>query len=352
MANISRSVTLSESDRVALERLQRSSNAPAGLVRRARAVLLLAAQISGVEVARQVGYTPVQVSRIRRRFAEAGIAGLEDQPRSGRPPLVTERKTARIVAMTLKPPPGGLTHWSTRDLADRVGVSHTTVHRVWRAHALQPDRSETFKFSTDPEAETKIQDVVGLYLHPPTQAVVLSLDEKTQIQALSRTQPLLPMRPGLPERRTHDYRRNGLTSLYAAFNTTSGEVIGACHPRHTAVEFLAFLRVVARRYPRGDLHVILDNSSTHSTPAVLTWLAAHPRVTFHFTPTGASWLNLVEVWFSILTRKAVRRGSFDTVKALVAHIGRYIATGNDHPNTFIWTKQPADLIKKVVRRKH
>jgi len=352
MANISRSVTLSESDRVVLERLQRSSSAPAGLVRRARAVLLLAAQVSGVEVARQVGYTPVQVSRIRRRFAEAGIAGLEDQPRSGRPPLVTERKTARIVALTLKPPTGGLTHWSTRDLADRVGVSHTTVHRVWRAHALQPHRSETFKFSTDPEAETKIQDVVGLYLHPPTQAVVLSLDEKTQIQALSRTQPLLPMRPGLPERRTHDYRRNGLTSLYAAFNTTSGEVIGACHPRHTAVEFLAFLRVVARRYPRGDLHVILDNSSTHSTPAVQTWLAAHPRVTFHFTPTGASWLNLVEVWFSILTRKAVRRGSFDTVKALVAHIGRYIDTWNDHPKTFIWTKQPADLIKKVVRRKH
>lgn len=352
MANISRAVTLSESDRVALERLQRSSSAPAGLVRRARTVLLLAAQVSGVEVARQVGYTPVQVSRIRRRFAEAGIAGLEDQPRSGRPPLVTERKTARIVAMTLKPPPGGLTHWSTRDLADRVGVSHTTVHRVWRAHALQPHRSETFKFSTDPEVETKIQDVVGLYLHPPTQAVVLSLDEKTQIQALSRTQPLLPMRPGLPERRTHDYQRNGLTSLYAAFNTTSGEVIGACHPRHTSVEFLAFLRVVARRYPRGDLHVILDNSSTHSTPAVQAWLAAHPRVTFHFTPTGASWLNLVEVWFSILTRKAVRRGSFDTVKALVTHIGRYIETWNDHPKTFIWTKQPADLIKKVVRRKH
>lgn len=352
MANISRSVTLSESDRGALERLQRSSSAPAGLVRRARTVLLLATQVSGVEVARQVGYTPVQVSRIRRRFAEAGIAGLEDQPRSGRPPLVTERQTARIVAMTLKPPPGGLTHWSTRDLADRVGVSHTTVHRVWRAHALQPHRSETFKFSTDPEAETKIQDVVGLYLHPPTQAVVLSLDEKTQIQALSRTQPLLPMRPGLPERRTHDYQRNGLTSLYAAFNTTSGEVIGACHPRHTAVEFLAFLRVVARRYPRGELHVILDNSSTHSTPAVQTWLAAHPRVTFHFTPTGASWLNLVEVWFSILTRKAVRRGSFDTVKALVTHIGRYIDTWNDHPKTFIWTKQPADLIKKVVRRKH
>jgi transposase/transcriptional regulator with XRE-family HTH domain len=352
MANLSRPITLSERDRVALERLQRSPSAPAGLVRRARAVLLMADQVSGAEIARQVGYTAVQVSRIRRRFADAGIPGLEDQPRSGRPPTVTERKTARIVALTLNAPPKGLTHWSTRDVADRVGVSHTTVHRIWRAHALQPHRSETFKFSTDPEAEAKIHDVVGLYLHPPTQAVVLSVDEKTQIQALSRTQPLLPMRPGLPERRTHDYRRNGLTSLYAAFNTVSGEVLGACHPRHTTVEFLAFLRVVARRYPRGDLHVILDNSSTHSTPAVQAWLATHPRVQFHFTPTGASWLNLVEVWFSILTRKAVRRGSFDTVKALVAHIGRYIARWNDHPTPFIWTKQPADLIKKVVRRKH
>jgi transposase len=352
MANLSRPITLSDTDRHALERLQRSPSAPAGLVRRARAVLLMADHVSGAEIARQVGYTAVQVSRIRRRFAEGGIAGLEDQPRSGRPPSVTERKTARIVALTLKPPPGGLTHWSTRDLAEHVGVSHSTVHRVWRAHALQPHRSETFKFSTDPDAEAKIHDVVGLYLHPPTNAVVLSLDEKTQIQALSRTQPLLPMRPGLPERRTHDYRRNGLTSLYAAFNTASGEVIGTCHPRHTAVEFLAFLRLVARQYPRRDLHVILDNSSTHSTPAVQAWLAAHPRVHFHFTPTGASWLNLVEVWFSILTRKAVRRGSFDTVKALVTHIGRYIATWNDHPKTFIWTKQPADLIKTVVRRKH
>jgi transposase len=248
MANLSRPIVLSPADRVALEHLQRLPSAPAGLVRRARVVLLMADSVPGTEIARQVGYTAVQVSRIPRRFAEAGLAGLEDQPRSGRPPRVTERKTARIVALTLKPPPSGVTHWSTRDLADRVGVSHSTVHRVWRAHALQP-RSETFKFSTDPDAEAKIQDVVGLYLHPPTNAVVLSPDEKTQIQALSRTQPLLPMRPGLRERRTHDYRRNGLTSLYAAFKTTSGEVIGTCQPRHTAVEFLAFLRLVARQYP-------------------------------------------------------------------------------------------------------
>ena len=352
MANLSRPIIVSDQDRLELERLQRSPTVPAGLMRRARAVLLMADHVPGTEIARQVGYTVVQVSRIRRRFADAGLAGLQDQPRSGRPPTVTERKTARIVALTLKPPTGGLTHWSSRDLAEKVGVSHSTVHRIWRAHALQPHRTETFKFSTDPEAEAKIHDVVGLYLHPPTNAVVLSVAEKTQIQALSRTQPLLPMRPGLPERRTHDYLRHGWTSLYAAFNTASGEVVGACHHRHTAVEFLAFLRLLVRRYPRRDLHVILDNSSTHSTPAIQAWLATHPRVRFHFTPTGASWLNLVEVWFSILTRKSVRRGSFDTVKALVTHIGRYIETWNDRPTPFVWTKEPADLIKKIVRRKH
>lgn len=352
MANVSRSLVLSDDDRQELERLQRTPSAPAGVTRRARAVLLMAQQVTGADIARQTGYTTVQVSRIRRRVAEAGIGGLQDRPRSGRPPTVTARKTARVVALTLKPPPPGMTHWSSRDLAQKVGVSHTTVHRIWRAHALQPHRVETFKFSTDPDAEAKIYDVVGLYLQPPTNAVVLSVDEKTQIQALSRTQPLLPMRPGLPARRTHDYRRNGLTSLYAAFNIASGEVVGACHDRHTAVEFLEFLQALHRRYRRRDLHVILDNSSTHSTPAIRTWLEAHPRVQFHFTPTGASWLNLVEVWFSILTRKSVRRGSFDTVRALVIHIQRYIETWNDHPTPFVWTKDPADLIKKIVRRRH
>lgn len=352
MANLSRPIVLSDGDRQTLERLQRSPSAPAGLTRRARAVLLMVQQVSGADIARQTGYTTVQVSRIRRRFSEAGIAGLQDRARSGRPPTVTARMIARVVALTLKPPPRGVTHWSTRDLAQKVSVSHTTVHRIWRAHALQPHRIETFKFSTDPEAEAKIYDVVGLYLQPPLNAVVLSVDEKTQIQALSRTQPLLPMRAGLPACRTHDYRRNGLTSLYAAFNVASGEVVGACHDRHTAVEFLDFLQVLHRRYRRRDLHVILDNSSTHSTPAVRTWLEAHPRVQFHFTPTGASWLNLVEVWFSILTRKSVRRGSFDTVRALVTHLQHYIETWNDHPTPFVWTKEPADLIRKIARRRH
>jgi len=206
------------------------------------------------------------------------------------------------------------------------------------------------KFTTDPEAEDKIYDVVGLYLNPPTHAVVLSLDEKTQIQALSRTQPLLPLRPGLPARQTHDYRRNGLTSLYAALEIASGRVIGECASRHTGADFLRFMKRLARRYRGRELHVVLDNSSTHSTPAVHAWLAKHPNVEFHFTPKGASWLNMVEAWFGILTRKAVRRGSFDTVRALIRHIEAYIADWNSHPTPFVWTKDPAAIVKKAIGR--
>src|SRR5438034_8459731 len=272
MANRVRPIAVSEADRHELERLQRAPSTPSGLSRRARAVLLMVQGMSGVEVAERVGYTVVQVSRLRRRFAEHGVAGLHDRPRSGRPPTITARKRAQIVALTLKPAAPGLTHWSTRDLARKAGVSHGTVHRIWRAHALKPHRVLTFKFTTDPEAEDKIYDVVGLYLNPPTHAVVLSLDEKTQIQALSRTQPLLPLRPGLPARQTHDYRRHGLTSLYAALEVANGRVTGACHERHTSHEFLGFLKLIERRYRGRELHVILDNSSTHSTPAVQQWL--------------------------------------------------------------------------------
>jgi transposase len=350
MANRVRPIVVTETDRAELERLQRSPSTPAGLSRRARAVLLMAGGLSGVEIAERIGYGVVQVSRIRRRFAETGVPGLAERPKSGRPPTVTARKRAQIMALTLKPPGPGLTHWTSRDLARKTGVSHSTVHRLWQAHALQPHRVTTFKFTTDPQAEEKIHDVVGLYLHPPTNAVVLSLDEKTQIQALSRTQPLLPLRPGLPARQTHDYRRNGLTSLYAALNVASGRVVGECRARHSGADFLAFLKRVARDYRRQELHVVLDNSSTHTTPAVQEWLTAHPRVHFHFTPTGASWLNLVEAWFSILTRKSVRRGSFDTVRALIRHIERYLAEWNAHPTPFVWTKEPAAIIKKALRR--
>ena len=350
MANHSRPLVLAAADRQEIERLQRSPTTAAGLTRRARAVLLMADNVSGTEVARLTGYTPVQVSRIRGRFAAEGFRGLLDRPRSGRPPRMTEAKSARIVALTLKPPPAGLTHWSTRELAERVGLSHTTVHRIWRAHALQPHRVQTFKFSTDPHAEQKIRDVVGLYLNPPTHAVVLSLDEKTQIQALDRTQPLLPLRPGSPARQTHDYRRHGLTSLYAALEIASGRVLGECSDRHTGADFLRFLKGLSRRYRGHELHVVLDNSSTHSTPDVRAWLDAHPSVHFHFTPTGASWLNMIEAWFGILTRKSVRRGSFVSVRALVRHIAHYIDHWNENPTPFVWTKKPADIIRKAVRR--
>ena len=350
MANHSRPIAVSESDRHELERLQRAPSTPAGLSRRARAVLLMAQGMPGVDIAERVGYTVVQVSRLRRRFAEHGIAGLQDRPRSGRPPTITARKRAQIVALTLKPPAAGLTHWSTRDLARQAGVSHGTVHRIWRAHALKPHQVSTFKFTTDPEAEAKIYDVVGLYLNPPTNAVVLSLDEKTQIQALSRTQPLLPLRPGLPARQTHDYRRNGLTSLYAALEVASGRVTGNCAAQHTGADFLRFMKRLARRYRGRPLHVVLDNSSTHSTPAVQAWLAEHPEIQFHFTPKGASWLNMVEAWFGILTRKSVRRASFETVRGLVRHIDAYITEWNSHPTPFVWTKDPAMIIRKAVRR--
>jgi len=352
MANRVRPITMTEADRHELERLQRSPSTPAGLSRRARAVLLMVQGLSGVEVALRTGYTVVQVSRLRRRFAETGVGGLHERPRSGRPPTLTARQRARVVALTLGPPGPGVTHWTTRDLAQRAGVSHTTVHRIWKAHALQPHRLTTFKFTTDPQAAERIEDVVGLYLNPPTRAVVLCLDEKTQIQALSRTQPLLPLRPGLPARQTHDYRRNGLTSLFAALDVASGRVVGECRARHTGADFLAFLKRVTRQYRGRELHVVLDNSSTHSTPAVQAWLATQPAVALHFTPKGASWLNMIEAWFGILTRKSVRRASFETVRALIRHIERYIEQWNDHPTPFVWTKTPADIIKKALRRVH
>lgn len=350
MGAIARPVLLSKADRDSVERMLRASSTPAGLARRARAVLLLGEAKSGAEVARLTGYNPVQVSRIRSRFLETGIAGLADRPRSGRPPKVTARKIAQVVGLTLKPAPKGLTHWSSRELAKRVGVSHMTVHRIWRDHALQPHRVQSFKFTKDPRAEEKIRDVVGLYLNPPSNAIVLCLDEKTQIQALERTQPLLPLRENLPARQTHDYRRNGLTSLYAALEVASGKIIGECSPRHTSADFLRFLKKLEQRYRGRELHVVLDNSSTHHTPAVRAWLAEHPNVIFHFTPTSASWLNMVEAWFGILTRQSVRRASFGSVKKLILHIEAFIKRWNENPTPFVWTKSPAEIIRKAVRR--
>lgn len=354
MANRARPIELAADERTELERLVRASATPAGLSRRARAVVLMADGIPSVEIARRIGYTPVQISRLRRRFAAERVAGLHERPRPGRPHTVTPQKIARVVALTLQGPPkrSGMTHWTTRELARRVGLSYGMVHRIWRAHRLQPHRVETFKFTTDPDAEEKIRDIVGLYLHPPTNAAVVCLDEKTQIQALNRTQPLLPLRPGLPARQTHDYQRNGVTSLFAALDVgcgpRRGRVLGECRPRHTGADFLAFLKKLARHY-RGELHVILDNSSTHTTPAVQAWLEAHPRVHLHFTPTGASWLNMIEAWFGVLTRKSIRRGSFDTVRALVRHISHYLEHWNEYPVPFVWTKTAKQIIAKAVR---
>jgi transposase len=313
-------------------------------------VLLMSQGVRGTEVARRCGYTRVQVSRIRSRVAEEGVAGIYERPRSGRPPVITARKRAQVVALTLRKPEAGLSQWTTREVAQRTGVSHMSVHRIWKAHDLKPHRIETFKFITDPQAEERINDVVGLYLNPPTNAVVLSFDEKTQIQALERTQPLLPVRPGLSARQTHDYRRAGVTSLYAALEVSSGRVIGKCRPNANGSEFLHFLKGLAGRFRGKQLHVILDNSSTHTTPAVQNWLAENPRVHLHFTPKGASWLNLIEAWFGILTRKSIRRGSFSNVTTLVRHIGHYIEHWNENPTPFIWTKEPAEIIKKALRR--
>lgn len=345
-----RRFALAEEARRDLEKLVRTPSTAAGLSRRARAVLLMADGVTGAEVARRCGYTTVQVSRIRRRITEEGVPGIFERPRSGRPPIISSRKRAQVVALTLKKPESGLSQWTTREVARRTGISHTTVHRIWKAHDLKPHRLETFKFITDPQAEEKIHDVVGLYLNPPTNAVVLSFDEKTQIQALERTQPLLPVRPGLSARQTHDYRRAGVTSLYAAIEIASGRVIGKCRPSANGLEFLQFLKNLARQFRSKQLHVILDNSSTHTTPAVRQWLAENPRVQLHFTPKGASWLNLIEAWFGILTRKSIRRGSFQNVNALVRHIGLYIEHWNQNPTPFVWTKDPIDIIRKALRR--
>jgi len=343
---------LTEEGRRDLEKLVRTPSTAAGLSRRARAILLMADGVSGAEVARRCGYTTVQVSRIRRRVTEEGIPGIYERPRSGRPPVISSRKRAQVVAITLRKPESGLSQWTTREVARRTGISHTTVHRIWKAHDLKPHRLETFKFITDPDAEERIHDVVGLYLNPPTNAVILSFDEKTQIQALERTQPLLPVRPGLSARQTHDYRRAGVTSLYAALDVASGKVIGKCRPSANGTAFLEFVKTLAARFRRKQLHIILDNSSTHTTPAVLRWLDENPRVHLHFTPKGASWLNLIEAWFGILTRKSIRRGSFRNVTGLVRHIGSYIEHWNENPTPFVWTKEPADIIKKALRRAH
>jgi len=285
----------------------------------------------------------------RKRYAEYGIEGLRDQPKSGRPRTIGRDKMAEIVAITLTPPEG-MTHWSARRLAKQVGVGHSTVHRIWQAHDLKPHRGETFKFSQYPLLEEKVVDIVGLYLNPPEQALVLGVvDEKSQIQALSRTQPLLQLRPGQVERHTHDYKRNDTTTLFAALNIATGEVMAECHHRHRHQEFLEFLNQLDKEIPRKELHLILDNYGTHKQENVQKWLKRHKRFHFHFTPAGASWMNMVEIWFGILTNQAIRRGSFDSVAPLIGSIKAFLSRWNEEAKPFVWTKTAEQILAKAVR---
>ena len=343
-------VELSPAQRAELERLIRTPSSANQLAERARIVLRAAEGASNRQIAAELGLSLPTVGQWRTAFAAKGTAGLADRPRSGRPRRLDETTAKLIVAKALEPPPPGTSHWSVRDLARELSLSPTTVHRVLRANRLKPHQVRTFKASKDPQLVEKVCDIVGLYLDPPDGALVVCVDEKTQIQALDRTQPLLPLRAGLAERRTHDYLRHGTTNLYAALEIASGQVVGQCRPRHRHQEFLAFLRRVVREFPAGELHIVLDNSSTHSTPEVKRWLGRHQRVSFHFTPTGASWMNLVECWFSILTRKQIRRGSYVSVPQLIAATKRFIETHNEHATPFVWTKSAEQILAKAIRQ--
>jgi transposase len=346
-------LAISPQDLHTLGQWSRSGSIRAALVERAKILLLAAEGLSNTEIASQVGCSRPTVILWRHRYTTAGLDGLLDQPRPGRPQTVRADRRAEILAATLTPPPEhlGVTHWSTRRLGDELGVSHNTVARLWAEHDLKPWRTETFKFSTDPQLEAKVRDVVGLYLHPPERAIVVCVDEKRQIQALARTAPNRPLRPGSPERRTHDYVRHGTTTLFAALEVATGKVTDQCFPRHRHAEFLAFLKLVAKAYPRRQLHVVLDNYGTHTHPKVKAWLAKHPRVHLHFTPTSASWMNLVEVFFAIITRQTIRRGNFASVPDLIAAIRRFVNGWNQRSHPFVWVKDADDIMVKATRKR-
>ena len=323
------------------------------MAERARIILLSSEGVSATEIQRRLAVTRPTVFKWRRRYREHGVGGLTDAPRSGRPTELTETAIKQILRLTIEKIPHEATHWSTRLMAKYAGVTQWQVRQVWAAADLKPHRLKTFKISNDPLFAEKVVDVVGLYLDPPENAMVLSVDEKTQIQALDRTQPLLPMRPGQAERRTHDYKRHGTASLYAAFDIATGEVLGRVTKRHRSKEFLAFLRQIDRQTSAGlDLHIILDNSSTHKTDAVNHFLDTHPRFHFHFTPTSASWINAVESWFSQLERRSLHRGVFTSVQDLRDEIRRYIRVHNEHSaKPLVWTKAARTIIHAVERSK-
>lgn len=336
-------------DREILDLLARAPKTPQRVALRARIVLGAAAGQSINGLAGELGVTRPTVMLWRQRYSEMGVDGLlKDAPRPGRKKRISPKKVETIVNATLHTKPKDGTHWSTRTMARAQGVSEATVRRIWNAHGLKPHRVKSFKLSRDPEFVKKLRDVVGLYLNPPDKALVLCVDEKSQIQALDRTQPALPMRTGLVETRTHDYVRHGTTTLFAALNVLEGTVIGSCKPRHRHQEFLEFMKEIDRKVPRRrDVHIILDNYGTHTHANVEAWFAEHPRYHLHFVPTGSSWLNLVERWFAEITRKQIRRGSFHNVRQLIRVILRYLRESNKNPHPFIWTASAASILRKI-----
>jgi transposase len=340
---------VSPSERQALQRLTQRRTTAQALALRAQIVLRCAEGSDNRDVAEELRVARQTVGKWRQRFVERRLNGLYDEPRPGAPRRVSDADVERVITRTLESTPRGATHWSTRSMAKAMGLSQTTISRIWRAFALQPHRSESFKLSKDPLFVEKVRDIVGLYLNPPDRALVLCADEKSQIQALDRTQPLLPMRPGQVERRTHDYVRHGTTSLFAALDVQSGEVIGECYRRHRAKEFRRFLDTIDANVPEDlEVHLILDNYATHKTPAIQRWLLRHPRFHLHFTPTGASWLNLVERWFASLTERCIRRGTHRSTRELEAAIKEYLAVNNDEPKPFIWTKTADEILRSVA----
>ena len=342
---------MSVSQRDALEVLVRARSAPHRQVQRAKALLLAADGVATTRIAERSGVTAVTVRAWRNRFAEEGLAKLgEVRKGRGPKPSIPAEKIEEIVWATLHSKPKGETHWSTRSMAKHAGVSRNTVQRIWTARGLKPHLVDTFKISTDPAFEDKLTDVVGVYLNPPEQAVVLCMDEKSQVQALDRTQPSLPMKKGRAGTLTHDYKRNGTTTLFAALNVLTGVVIGQCLPRHRHQEFLKFLRTIDNQVPKHlAVHLILDNYATHNHADVQTWLGRHQRFHLHFTPTSSSWLNLVERWFRELTDKALRRGSFNSVPDLITAIEEYLDAHNDDPKPFVWTATAESILEKVRR---
>jgi transposase len=342
-------VVLTDEEREVLERWARRPKSAQALALRCRIVLAAAGGEPSKEIAARLGCNPNTVGRWRGRFAERGLDGLHDEPRPGKPRSITDDDVERVIVKTLEEQPGDATHWSTRSMARATGMSQTAVSRIWRAFGLGPHQTEVFKLSPDPQFIDKVRDIVGLYLNPPEAAVVLCVDEKSQIQALDRSAPVLPLMPGVPERRTHDYIRYGTTNLYAALDVASGQVIADTSARHRAEQFLRFLNLIERSVPdQLSVHVVLDNSSTHKTPSIQRWLQRHPRFTLHFTPTYSSWLNLVERRFAELTTKSIKRSAHRSVRDLVASIRTWIENWNENPKPYAWHKTADEILDSLA----